>query len=78
MGVPGLRILSDSQDLAYFEFTDPYSDWSFNAPSFFELYNISQDPDQLHNIYHSVSAALQQDLADRMQKQYSCAGPTCE
>ena len=42
-----------------------------------ELYNITADPDQLHNIYNRSGQALRQDLAQQLRQQYQCAGSSC-
>ena len=77
----GLRLIDPSSappiDLAYFEFTDPYADWDWAAVEFYELFNMSADAHQLHNIYNSTPAALRQQLAERLRAEYACAGAGC-
>ena len=69
----GLR----THNLAYFEFTDPYRDWHFRSPTFYELYNLTVDPEQMTNIYHSSPTALVQELGTQLRELYGCSGTSC-
>jgi len=75
----GIRVISPTADLdlAYFEFTDPYLDWNFEKPNFFELYNLTADPDQLYNVYSKAEPSLRHWLASEVQKEFTCSGSSC-
>ena len=73
----GLRRIARGQDLAYFEFTDPYADWAFERLAYFELYNLSADPEQLVNAYATASVATRQELSQRLRAMYACVGSGC-
>jgi len=73
----GLRILNADTNLAYFEFTDDYTDWGFERPSFYELYDAQRDPEQLYNIYANATEELKKELAARLAKEYQCKADTC-
>jgi len=48
-----LRILNEEMgDILYTEFTN-IADWNFESPIFYEMYNITEDPFQLNNLYYS-------------------------
>jgi N-acetylglucosamine-6-sulfatase len=74
----GLRVISELEDLAYFEFTDCVRDWGWQDIQFHELFNLTVDPQQMHNIWNQTEPALQQELALRLRTQYSCSGATCQ
>ena len=76
----GLRIINKTANLAYFEFTDAYTDWNFEAVDFFELFDLTTDPHQLHNLYYRSpmpSVALRQELHERLRKAWACRGADC-
>merc|ERR1719198_2277790 len=62
--------------LLYAEFTD-VRDWEFQMSGpgkFFELYDLQADPDQLTNLYSSVSSTLKNALHSRLRHEWSCRG----
>lgn len=75
-----LRIVNRAKNLnlLYAEFTDvtEKKNWDFaeGTINFFELYNVTSDPYQMHNIYGHVSAATQALLHDRVKKSFVCVG----
>ena len=73
-----LRIIDDTQDLLYAEFTDVNNPlaWDF-APdqiNFYELYNVSNDYFMMHNIYKTASPALKTTLHTRLHATLACKG----
>eukprot|EP00038_Savillea_parva_P030431 m.77804 g.77804 ORF g.77804 m.77804 type:complete len:571 (+) comp9164_c0_seq1:117-1829(+) len=77
-----LRILNDTHNVAYVEFGDFWPVWPGNhtgppVPSEFELYDLSADPYQLHNLYGSTDAGVRTDLHMNLQRYFSCAGKSC-
>jgi len=74
----GLRIINSSTNLAYFEFTDPYRDWDFEKPYFYELYDVEADPAQLHNKYDATSDIVKRELHARLLSWYACSGVHCQ
>ena len=64
-------------DVAYFEFTDVSEDWNFENPSFFELYDLGNDPAQLKNVYKDAPEDLKLRLRERLRKLYACRGTGC-
>jgi N-acetylglucosamine-6-sulfatase len=76
----GLRIINETANLAYFEFTDAYKDWGFEAVDFYELYDTAADPHQLRNLYYrgpSPSAAVKHELHERLHRAWACRGADC-
>ena len=73
-----LRFVGDADygDLLYAEFT-AQSDWHWETPVHYELFNMTTDPHQLTNLYASAPAALRSRLQARLVQQWGCAGPTC-
>eukprot|EP00040_Diaphanoeca_grandis_P025358 m.140397 g.140397 ORF g.140397 m.140397 type:complete len:525 (+) comp30110_c0_seq1:131-1705(+) len=63
-------------NLLYAEFT-ALSDYSFNNVSFREMYDLDEDPWQLHNIYATADASLKQKLKAALDSQYACVGTSC-
>ena len=63
--------------LTYYHFADPYRDWHFKTPIFYELYNMTDDVEQMHNVYSSSPSELKQTLAQQLREQYACKGATC-
>uniref|UniRef100_A0A8C8SDQ2 N-acetylglucosamine-6-sulfatase n=1 Tax=Pelusios castaneus TaxID=367368 RepID=A0A8C8SDQ2_9SAUR len=55
--------------LQYCEFAD--------SQTFVELYNLTADPFQLHNVAKSVDPTLLEALNQRLIKFLACAGPSC-
>eukprot|EP00755_Sulcionema_specki_P008823 Sspe_Gene.6071::Locus_2034_Transcript_2_2_Confidence_0.667_Length_1869::g.6071::m.6071/K01137/GNS; N-acetylglucosamine-6-sulfatase len=66
-----------SNDLAYAEYTNVH-DWDFANVTWHELYNLTSDPWQLHNIYNDVPQALRDHLHSRLWKEWTCKGESCE
>ena len=71
----GIRVVNNTHDLAYFEFTDAVKDWNFQAPDFCELYDLKVDPHQLHNICKTSPMAHQ--LHAQLYSLYNCKGAGC-
>lgn len=69
-----IRFVADPTygDLLYAEFT-AVSDWHFEAPVHYELFNMTEDPHQLKNIYHGFNKAHKKDLQKRLLQQWTCA-----
>ena len=67
-----LRTLSDEENLLLCQFEDDVA--------YQELYNLQEDPHQLHNLYDSRSRSMQQEFidfetkSDDLQKLISCQG----
>ncbi|XP_075766724.1 N-acetylglucosamine-6-sulfatase-like isoform X4 [Pelodiscus sinensis] len=57
------------RSLQYCEFAD--------SQAFVELYNLTSDPQQLHNVAKSVDPTLLEALNQRLMKLQACAGPSC-
>ena len=72
----GLRLISQGQNLAYFEFTD-LPDWNWTAVDFHELFDLTLDPYQLRNIYNESEPGLRQQLALQLRQAYACSGMSC-
>lgn len=49
----------------------------FENPDFYELFDLSSDPYEMHNIYQSASADLTKALHARLRQYYSCKGKAC-
>lgn len=72
-----LRILNSTHNLAYIEY-DP--DWEFaegQQLQHIELYDVTKDPHQLHNVYGESSKELTDALHAEMVEYFACAGPNC-
>merc|ERR1719265_1404522 len=72
-----LRILNDTMNAAYIEY-DPA--WTFVEGvqlQHIELYDVSKDPLQLHNVYGEVSQTMREALHVELVEYFSCAGRTC-
>lgn len=73
-----LRILNETHNLLYAEFTDVTNPagWNFEEPAinFFELYNVTDDYYEMHNIYASADDMLKQRLHEQLVTQFECAG----
>ena len=64
-------------DMLFAEFTALTDMHHFTNVSFHEMYNMTTDPHQLHNIYNDQTPELQQELHDLVEKEFRCAGATC-
>ena len=79
----GLRVLNESFDLAYFEFTDVGTDYAFEHANFCELYNLTADPAQLVNLCAARGASearpppLRAALRAELYQQWACRGAGC-
>ena len=75
-----LRFVADPEygDLLYAEFT-ALKDWHYDSPGHYELFNMTQDPHQLKNLYYlpSTPQALKDALQKRLLQHWECAGDTC-
>jgi N-acetylglucosamine-6-sulfatase len=77
-----LRIINPARNLnlLYSEFTDVTlkKDWDFadGTINFFELYNCTTDPYQMHNLYKQIPASTQALLHDRVKRSFVCVGQT--
>ena len=73
-----LRFVGDAQygDMLYAEFTG-VKDWHYEQPVHYELFNMTEDPHQLTNIYAAAPSALKEALQKRLVGQWGCAGATC-
>lgn len=62
-------------DFLYAEFTG-VEDWNFTQTQrhFYEAFNMSTDPAQLNNIYHTLDAPTQKALAEQALQQWRCQG----
>ena len=75
----GLRFVNDPTygELLYAEFT-AVTDWHFETPCHFELFNMTTDPVCLDNIYYTTaSAEVKADLQKRLLAHWGCSGATC-
>ena len=66
------------RDWAYFETFDAWGDWAMSGkPQAFMLFDLQQDPEQLHNIYPSADEATRAELRRRLHEQLTCQGGGC-
>jgi len=72
-----LRFVADPAfgDMLYAEFT-AVKDWHWEAPVHYELFNMTEDPHQLKNIYYTSPQSLRDELQQRLVKQWTCASNT--
>jgi arylsulfatase A-like enzyme len=80
----GLRVLNESFDLSYFEFTDVVTDYAVEHTNFCELYNLTADPEQLVNLCAAPAGtsrpprtALRAALRAELYQQWRCRGSSC-
>lgn len=66
-------MITGVHNLAYIEYTAVY-DWWFEDVEFYELYDLDQDPYQLHNIYPEAPANVRDLLLQWMEKEWTCGG----
>ena len=75
-----LRFVGDKEygDLLYAEFT-AVTDWHFEEPEHYELFNMTTDPHQLTNLFYltTTPAALKVALQQRLVQQWQCVGKGC-
>ena len=61
----------------YAEFT-ALEDWNFQSSTLFiEMYNVTEDPHQLHNLAASADPALKAELHAMVEAQFGCSGASC-
>lgn len=75
----GLRFVNDPTygELLYAEFT-AVTDWEFEAPCHYELFNMTTDPVCLDNIYYTTATVeVKADLQKRLLTHWGCSGATC-
>ena len=57
---------------------DPYGKQSnFSSVYLYELFDLTNDPYELHNVFNSTPAAFKQLLHSAVRTFYECAGPDC-
>ena len=49
----------------------------FSKVDHFQLFDLTSDPYELHNIYNQTDPAIQDALAKELRKWYPCVGPAC-
>jgi len=59
--------------LKYAEITE-VKDWFFKNPIFYELYNLTSDPEELVNLYYESNPQLQQTLHSMIVQAWECKG----
>ena len=65
-------------ETTYAEFqTSKTGETVFDNIDFFEYYNISNDPWQMHNLYNATEKETLSSLHDKLRMWYKCAGETC-
>jgi len=65
------------EDMLYAEFTAVSDMHTFTNVTFYEYYNMTTDPHQLHNIYHDMAPELQGELHALVDAEFHCQGATC-
>ena len=74
----GLRIRNASVDMAYFEVFDAWDDWNqTGTPMTSMLFDLSTDPEQLHNVYPTASEGVRAQLHERLHTELRCRGSSC-
>jgi hypothetical protein len=53
------------------------TDWHWEHPVHYELFNMSSDPHQLVNLHTTAPPELLEKLQARLVKQWGCAGTAC-
>lgn len=73
-----LRFVGDPEygDLLYAEFTS-VDDWHYQKPVHYELFNMTEDPHQLVNLYSRSPQYLKDRLQARLVQQWGCQGASC-
>ena len=72
-----LRIYNATHNMVYAEVTT-LKDWFFEAPEFFELYDMRTDPYQLNNIYYTAAGSpLHAALHAELAALWGCVGDAC-
>ena len=73
----GLRVQNETNNFAFFEFTDAVDDWDFKTPDFCEAYDLDADPHQLHNICAKLSAPARAAWHQQLRDEYACSEGSC-
>ena len=77
----GLKVVNETMDQVYFEFTDWTRDWAFERANFCEWYDLETDPHQLTNLCalpaNGSMAVQKAALRAQLYEQYHCAGDSC-
>eukprot|EP01060_Flectonema_neradi_P001526 TRINITY_DN1090_c10_g1_i1.p1 TRINITY_DN1090_c10_g1~~TRINITY_DN1090_c10_g1_i1.p1 ORF type:complete len:537 (+),score=63.18 TRINITY_DN1090_c10_g1_i1:67-1677(+) len=71
-----LRILNATHNVQYIEYD--YT-WTFNSTSiqYHELYNLTQDPYQIKNLYPSAAGSFKESLHHELVAYFECSGADC-
>merc|ERR1712228_53651 len=69
-----LRIINDSMNVMYAEFTNGWNETSFKQPYFYEYYDIATDPFQLKNAYDTLSKDEQEEYHAMLMDYGKCKG----
>eukprot|EP00041_Stephanoeca_diplocostata_P003934 m.39508 g.39508 ORF g.39508 m.39508 type:complete len:609 (-) comp14720_c0_seq1:149-1975(-) len=76
-----MRIINDTHNLLYAEFTDVTiaADWSFPVGGilFREYYDLNTDPYELHNHYNNAPSSLKEALHAQLDQLFHCVGSDC-
>lgn len=60
------------------EFTDVRTDYNFTSdPQFGEMYDLSKDPFQMHNLYNTAPAGLKAEMQAELRRLFVCRGENC-
>ena len=77
----GLRIINKTMNISYAEYiTGTYTQDDFDNPLWFELYNLTNDPFQMNNMYYDynqTSQHLRDYLHNTLMQYGACKGQTC-
>lgn len=73
-----LRFINDTYDITYAE----YIDWNFNddaknAPYLYVLFNNTEDPYQLNNVYNKIDNDTKNELHSMLMVYGACKGTNC-
>ncbi|KAL3917235.1 MAG: hypothetical protein SGILL_004805 [Bacillariaceae sp.] len=65
-------------NIKYVEFRDMRTDWNMTGrPLEQEMYDLDQDPFELHNIIRNVPSVLVEALSEKIQRMLRCKGAMC-
>ena len=74
----GVRLINSTHNFLYVEFYDGENEVTFLNPLEYELFDVTNDPYQMTNIYGKTSTDdLVKELHDFLHKQISCKGSDC-
>lgn len=72
-----LRVIDGQRNLKYAEFAD-WDNWDFESPADeYELFDLDEDPWEMHNLFASADPALVKDLQAELEQLFRCQGATC-